>query len=852
MSDEKQDITTEQLQDQVKEYKKRLPDYQIYADALRDVLEKACKAAFPDALVQARPKSIASFVEKCVRRFDTYPDAVNQMTDLCGARVIVQTIEQVKAVRQFIEANFKVEEKEDKGLLLGTDVFGYRDMHYIVRVPADQAATLGFTADQVKAIGDKRAEVQVRTWVQHAWADALHDRMYKTKLKYPPEFKRTGALLAAIMEDGDRAFDRLAGEIDGMLANYSAHASKTEVQREIEMQTLILANTPDDKKPGMALQLARLVLVGGDYARIVRELDPYADIQSLLRCELLLELGFALCKTRRTETKSADYRRGQRYLEEVVKHCEFGAPVVASNLRKRQSLHARALARLAWTWEVVPGEAHRARDAYRQALAIEPRNPYYLADVLGYEAYCIGNTDFVASMAATLREALRTCDAHMVNGTELPYACFTAGRLHLLLEEPHAALGCYARGIRHVLAGTNCVPPDALDTEIDWLLRVRGVQRLIDGYLWARQALDLAKRLMGAPDNSVDDRPMEQTPLKAPVLIVAGGAGSLAPEVATKLRPMLANALAGFRGAVIAGGTAVGVPGCVGDIAAALVARGAKMFELVGYIPRLLPNDAPRDGRYDRFVVCGEGFSPDQIIRNWRDILASGIDPKDVLLLGIGGGDMSAAEYRLALALGASVAVVKGTGGAADALIADPWWTTVANLLAMPFDPSTLRAFVIPPTRAYAANTLEEMAQAFHRRYVDGSSSRLPPSMRPWPKLDETFKRANREQARYAVEILTACGFIVRDAADPKNPVIFSGFADPEIECMAEREHGRWNVERLRDGWRPGTPRDDAKKIHDCLVPWADLPKNIKHYDRNAVREFPAILAKAGLEVRRA
>jgi hypothetical protein len=69
---------------------------------------------------------------------------------------------------------------------------------------------------------------------------------------------------------------------------------------------------------------------------------------------------------------------------------------------------------------------------------------------------------------------------------------------------------------------------------------------------------------------------------------------------------------------------------------------------------------------------------------------------------------------------------------------------------------------------------------------------------------------------------------------------------------MAELEHGRWNVERLRNGWRYGKPRDDDKKLHDCLVPWADLPDGddgFKKYDRDAVRKFPAILAKAGLEI---
>jgi len=835
---------------QINAYEAELADYELYAKALKRVLEKACAASLPEAFVQARHKSIASFAEKCVRKQDKYRDPVNNMTDLCGARVIVQTLEHVKAVRLFIEANFKIEEKDDKGLLLGADMFGYRDMHYIVRIREDKAESLGFTPDEIRAIGDKRAEVQVRTWVQHAWADTLHDRMYKTKLKYPAEFKRTGALLAAIMEDGDRAFDRLALDIDGMLANYSAHASKADVEREIGMQSLILANAPDAKKPGIALQLAQLVSAGGDYERVVRELEPFANLQNPVRCELLLDLGFALCKVHHASPKSAEYRRGQRYLDDVVKHCECDSLTVVPNLRKCRSLHARALARFAWSWEVVPGEAHRAREAYRQALAAEPGNPYYLADVLGFEAHCAGNTEFVASMATTLREAIRTCDAHGANGTELPYACFTAGRLHILLNEPHQALGCYSRGIRHILAGTHCVPPDTFDVEIAWLLRVGGAHRLAGGVLWARQTLDLAKRVAGMADDADDGPSAELTPLKAPVLIVAGGAGRLPVEVARTVRPMLAGALAGFRGTVISGGTGVGIPGCVGEIAGALATRGAKPFDLVGYIPRNLPNDAPRDARYDRHVSCGEqGFSPDQIIRNWQDILAAGIEPKDVLLLGVGGGEVSSVEYRLALAFGASVAVVKGSGGAADALIEDPWWTAVPNLLVMPFDGTTLRAFIIPPGHTFTAEKLEEMAQAFHKRYVDGSTGKLPAAMRPWAKLEETYRTANRGQARYAVEILAACGFAVRPAAGPGKPVVFAGFTDAELEHMAELEHGRWNVDRLRDGWRPGSPRDDARKIHNCLVTWADLPCDIKHYDRDAVKEFPAILAKVGLEV---
>ena len=69
---------------------------------------------------------------------------------------------------------------------------------------------------------------------------------------------------------------------------------------------------------------------------------------------------------------------------------------------------------------------------------------------------------------------------------------------------------------------------------------------------------------------------------------------------------------------------------------------------------------------------------------------------------------------------------------------------------------------------------------------------------------------------------------------------------------MAELEHGRWNIERLRDKWRYGPVKDEERKLHPCLVSWLKLKDGddgVKKYDRNSVCAFPAILAKAGLEV---
>jgi hypothetical protein len=63
-------------------------------------------------------------------------------------------------------------------------------------------------------------------------------------------------------------------------------------------------------------------------------------------------------------------------------------------------------------------------------------------------------------------------------------------------------------------------------------------------------------------------------------------------------------------------------------------------------------------------------------------------------------------------------------------------------------------------------------------------------------------------------------------------------------EKLAENAHNHWAKQRLADGWTFGARRDDGKKKHPCLVPYADLPESEKVYDRKTSMEtLKAILA---------
>lgn len=68
-------------------------------------------------------------------------------------------------------------------------------------------------------------------------------------------------------------------------------------------------------------------------------------------------------------------------------------------------------------------------------------------------------------------------------------------------------------------------------------------------------------------------------------------------------------------------------------------------------------------------------------------------------------------------------------------------------------------------------------------------------------------------------------------------------------EELAEHAHEVWAAGRINDGWIYGEKRDDKKKTHPCLVPYADLPESEKEYDRNTSLETLKLILSKGYEI---
>ena len=142
---------------------------------------------------------------------------------------------------------------------------------------------------------------------------------------------------------------------------------------------------------------------------------------------------------------------------------------------------------------------------------------------------------------------------------------------------------------------------------------------------------------------------------------------------------------------------------------------------------------------------------------------------------------------------------------------------------------------------------LERAAESAHNQYLeDNKHKNLDPAMLPWDELSPDLKDSNLQQIAYMGSILATEGFGIRERTD-KGGV--TTFGKNQIKRMAEKEHGRYVVERLKKGWVYGTKRDPNNRISPYLVPWKDLPDDVQEYDRKAIRDFPKVLADAGLEI---
>ena len=202
----------QQLHQRYQEFCTRYPNAAAdFLGAIEDVLSDA---GLTYDHVTARVKEWRSLRSKSRKRRPDgmlmYPHPWQDIHDLIGVRVTTYHSTEIPRIIEALTEVFEVRRSVDKTAQTRVSgSFGYGSHHLILRVPPARVAPV------LQAYAEQEFEVQIRTVLQHAWAEFEHDIRYKRRGntgKLAPEVDRAFTLAAGLIELADQQFDLIAAQ----------------------------------------------------------------------------------------------------------------------------------------------------------------------------------------------------------------------------------------------------------------------------------------------------------------------------------------------------------------------------------------------------------------------------------------------------------------------------------------------------------------------------------------------------------------------------------------------------------------------------------------------------------------
>ena len=168
----------------------------------------------------SRVKEVESFIEKCSRGGKCYNDPIREITDQVGARFVVLRLDEIRIVNDVINQNPNWDKERAKDMeqikLEDPHYFDYVSDHWVVRPKQN------IDIDGVVVPRGTPCEIQVRTLLQHAYAELAHATVYKPNFTAEPMVRRAIARGAALIETTDGVFVEVGSMIDKETAKFEA------------------------------------------------------------------------------------------------------------------------------------------------------------------------------------------------------------------------------------------------------------------------------------------------------------------------------------------------------------------------------------------------------------------------------------------------------------------------------------------------------------------------------------------------------------------------------------------------------------------------------------------------------
>ncbi len=276
----------------LQEYRDLLPRFQEVAAEVYGTLRKTLDdAGLLVAALEYRVKAEDSLAGKLELKGSKYK-GLSDITDIIGLRVITFYIDDVDKVASAVERLFEVDwdNSVDKRKAHEIDSFGYLSLHYICSLK-------GFPY---------RFEIQMRTILQHAWANMNHDTGYKSGVEVPTRYLRNLGRLAGMLELVDEQFSLIRRELTDYRRRVQALVASgnlDEVQLDGDTFRSYLQLKPFDKlnKRIAAVNQAEIQDVS---------LMPYLAVFKAMGCKTLGDIDNLIKKYREGGYQIACYQIG--------------------------------------------------------------------------------------------------------------------------------------------------------------------------------------------------------------------------------------------------------------------------------------------------------------------------------------------------------------------------------------------------------------------------------------------------------------------------------------------------------------------------------------------------------------
>jgi putative GTP pyrophosphokinase len=196
----------------VAEYLKIFSFYQELTTSAKRIADEALKRrSIHVHSIESRAKDPTNFGRKASKPSKQdpskpmYPEPLQQITDLAAIRIITFFPRTIELIDMMVKEEFSVIEQFDKGeALLEEERFGYKSVHYLVTLNKVREGL-----PEYQQFKKSKVEIQVRTILQHAWAEIEHDIQYKSSASIPRDIRRRFMSLAGLLEIADREFQAI-------------------------------------------------------------------------------------------------------------------------------------------------------------------------------------------------------------------------------------------------------------------------------------------------------------------------------------------------------------------------------------------------------------------------------------------------------------------------------------------------------------------------------------------------------------------------------------------------------------------------------------------------------------------